>query len=267
MRGPRCTARLGQRAGRLPRRPQSRSPRRHRLRGPQQTVALRFIGCCGAARLERSIARRGRARRHGAADIVSRADPRRSRAHRSHEAVDDRRGASTRWSMRRRDFLDSITDYRAFTQSEGFFHSVAHGADFALQLALNPASTKPQLDRLLAAIATQVAPKDPERRVLGGGAGSTGARGDLHRAAEAPFRRGVESVVRDGDESEAAGSMGCRVQVRSRDPQASQREGVPAERIRDSHDQRRRRNPPIVDADPGSPQVGALGTVLAPPGA
>ncbi len=95
MRGPRRAARLGQRAGRLPRRPQSRSPRRHRLRGPQQTVALRFIGCRGAARLERSIARRGRARRHGAADVVSRADPRRSRAHRSHQTVDDRRGAST----------------------------------------------------------------------------------------------------------------------------------------------------------------------------
>lgn len=58
-------------------------------------------------------------------------------------------------------FLNSITDYRAFTQSEGFFHSVAHGADFALQLALNPATTKVQLDRLLAAIALQVAPKDP----------------------------------------------------------------------------------------------------------
>lgn len=40
-------------------------------------------------------------------------------------------------------FLNSITDYRAFTQSEGFFHSVAHGADFALQLALNPATQRP----------------------------------------------------------------------------------------------------------------------------
>ena len=57
-------------------------------------------------------------------------------------------------------FLNSITDYRAFTQSEGYFHSVAHGADFALQLALNPAVTKAQLDRLLAAIARQVAPQD-----------------------------------------------------------------------------------------------------------
>ena len=58
-------------------------------------------------------------------------------------------------------FLNSISDYRAFTQAEGYFHSVAHGADFVLQLALNAAVTKPQLDRLLAAIATQVAPQDP----------------------------------------------------------------------------------------------------------
>ncbi|MBY0494187.1 MAG: DUF2785 domain-containing protein [Cyanobacteria bacterium] len=37
---------------------------------------------------------------------------------------------------------------------------VAHGADFALQLALNPAVTNAQLDQLLPAIATQVAPRD-----------------------------------------------------------------------------------------------------------
>jgi hypothetical protein len=58
-------------------------------------------------------------------------------------------------------FLSGISDYRAFNDKEGYVHAVAHGADFALQLALNPAVTKPQLDRLLAAIATQVAPKDP----------------------------------------------------------------------------------------------------------
>lgn len=58
-------------------------------------------------------------------------------------------------------FLSTITDYRAFTEKDGYFHSVAHGADFAMQLALNPAITRPQLDRLLAAIATQIAPKDP----------------------------------------------------------------------------------------------------------
>lgn len=38
---------------------------------------------------------------------------------------------------------------------------MAHGADFALQLALNPAVSKPQLDRLLSAMAIQISPKDP----------------------------------------------------------------------------------------------------------
>ena len=58
-------------------------------------------------------------------------------------------------------FLSGVKDYRAFSNDGGFVHAVAHGADFALQLALNSAVTKPQLDRLLAAIATQIAPKDP----------------------------------------------------------------------------------------------------------
>lgn len=55
-------------------------------------------------------------------------------------------------------YLSTISDYRAFDDTNGFRHGVAHGADLAMQLALNPAITKPQLDRLLAAIATQVAP-------------------------------------------------------------------------------------------------------------
>lgn len=56
-------------------------------------------------------------------------------------------------------YLTGIQDYRAFSNTEGFRHGVAHAADFALQLALNPAISKPQLDRLLAAVATQVAPR------------------------------------------------------------------------------------------------------------
>jgi hypothetical protein len=55
-------------------------------------------------------------------------------------------------------FLAKVTDYRAFSDREGFRHGVAHGADFALQLALNPSGTKAQLDRLMLAIASQVAP-------------------------------------------------------------------------------------------------------------
>ncbi|HWI16369.1 MAG TPA: DUF2785 domain-containing protein [Vicinamibacterales bacterium] len=56
-------------------------------------------------------------------------------------------------------YLSTLTDYRAFTNKEGFRHGVAHGADLAMQLALNPAVSRPQLDRLLSAIAVQVAPK------------------------------------------------------------------------------------------------------------
>ena len=55
-------------------------------------------------------------------------------------------------------FLARLRDYRAFNDREGFRHGVAHGADFALQLALNPATTKAQLDHLMPAIAGQVAP-------------------------------------------------------------------------------------------------------------
>ena len=55
-------------------------------------------------------------------------------------------------------FLAKVSDYRAFNDREGFRHAVAHGADFALQLALNPATTKAQLDHLMLAIAAQVAP-------------------------------------------------------------------------------------------------------------
>ena len=55
-------------------------------------------------------------------------------------------------------YLARITDYRAFDNAQGFRHGVAHGADLALQLALNPLTTKPQLDHLMLAIASQVSP-------------------------------------------------------------------------------------------------------------
>ena len=43
----------------------------------------------------------------------------------------------------------------------------AGACDFVLQLVLNPAVTKPQLDRLLAAIATQVAPRQTVSYIAG----------------------------------------------------------------------------------------------------
>jgi hypothetical protein len=67
-------------------------------------------------------------------------------------------------------YLGSVRDYRGFDAREGWRHGVAHGADLLLQLALNPALDKPQLDRIFAAVASQVAPEghayvfgEPER--------------------------------------------------------------------------------------------------------
>jgi len=55
-------------------------------------------------------------------------------------------------------YLQSIRDYRGFDEREGWRHAVAHTSDVMLQLAVNPRTTKAQLDQMLAAIATQVAP-------------------------------------------------------------------------------------------------------------
>jgi len=56
------------------------------------------------------------------------------------------------------DYLAGVRDYRGFVDGEGWRHGVAHGADLVMQLALNPALEREALDRLLAALATQVAP-------------------------------------------------------------------------------------------------------------
>lgn len=56
------------------------------------------------------------------------------------------------------EYVASIVDRRGFVDGEGWRHGVAHGADVLMQLALNPRLDKAQLDRLLAAIAPQVAP-------------------------------------------------------------------------------------------------------------
>ncbi|CAN5119483.1 hypothetical protein BH11PSE14_BH11PSE14_00290 [soil metagenome] len=55
-------------------------------------------------------------------------------------------------------YLRGIIDHRGFDPQAGWRHGVAHGSDLVLQLALNPAIDKAQLDALLAALATQVAP-------------------------------------------------------------------------------------------------------------
>ena len=56
-------------------------------------------------------------------------------------------------------YLARVRDYRAFSNTEGFRHAVAHAADLVLQLALNPLTTKTQLDHMMLAVAAQVAPE------------------------------------------------------------------------------------------------------------
>ncbi len=58
------------------------------------------------------------------------------------------------------EYLGSVTDYRAFSDAEGWRHGVAHGADFAMQLALNPNVSKPSLVELRQAVSNQIAPRN-----------------------------------------------------------------------------------------------------------
>ncbi len=66
-------------------------------------------------------------------------------------------------------YVTSIRDYRGFDQEQGWRHGVAHGADLLMQLALNPALTKPQLDSILAAVASQVNAQDSHFYIYGEG--------------------------------------------------------------------------------------------------
>ena len=51
------------------------------------------------------------------------------------------------------EYLESVRDYRGYDDSQGWRHGVAHGSDWLMQLALNPALERGQLDPMLAAIA------------------------------------------------------------------------------------------------------------------
>ena len=64
-------------------------------------------------------------------------------------------------------YLRGVIDYRGFVAGEGWRHGVAHGADLALQLALNPRLTRSDADLLLGAIAAQVAPSAPVSYIHG----------------------------------------------------------------------------------------------------
>lgn len=55
-------------------------------------------------------------------------------------------------------YMTGINDYRGFSETEGWRHGVAHGADLVLQLVLNEHIGATQVDRLVTAVLTQVAP-------------------------------------------------------------------------------------------------------------
>lgn len=64
-------------------------------------------------------------------------------------------------------YLHGVSDYRGFIDGEGWRHGVAHGADLALQLTLNPGITGTQRQELLRAIATQITPDNGHAYVFG----------------------------------------------------------------------------------------------------
>jgi hypothetical protein len=66
-------------------------------------------------------------------------------------------------------YLQSVRDYRGFDEREGWRHGVAHSSDLMLQLAVNPRTSKAQLDQMLAAIATQIAPAGEHSYIYGEG--------------------------------------------------------------------------------------------------
>ena len=57
-------------------------------------------------------------------------------------------------------YLAALTDYRGFSEADGWRHGVAHAADLLMQLSLNPELTKPQADALLAAVALKAGTPD-----------------------------------------------------------------------------------------------------------
>lgn len=65
------------------------------------------------------------------------------------------------------EYLSSVRDYRGFDDAHGWRHGVAHGSDWLMQLALNPALDRAQADRILAAVAVQAVPESAHAYVFG----------------------------------------------------------------------------------------------------
>jgi hypothetical protein len=86
-------------------------------------------------------------------------------------------------------FERSVRDYRGFDERSGWRHAVAHGADWLMQLSLNPLLAKPQLDKILDAVASQVLAQGGHFYIYGEGERLAApviyaARRNLHTAAD-----------------------------------------------------------------------------------
>ena len=64
-------------------------------------------------------------------------------------------------------YLTSVRDYRGYDDAQGWRHGVAHGSDWLMQLALNPALERAQLEPMLKAIASQAVPESAHAYVFG----------------------------------------------------------------------------------------------------
>ncbi|MFD0740462.1 DUF2785 domain-containing protein [Lysobacter koreensis] len=64
-------------------------------------------------------------------------------------------------------YVTAVRDYRGYDDRAGWRHGVAHGADWLLQLALNPRVNATQLDRIVDAAGAQVVPAQPHAYVFG----------------------------------------------------------------------------------------------------
>lgn len=57
-------------------------------------------------------------------------------------------------------YLESVRDYRGFDERNGWRHGIAHGSDLLMQLSLNPRLAKADLERILRALSSQIAPEN-----------------------------------------------------------------------------------------------------------
>lgn len=91
-------------------------------------------------------------------------------------------------------YLESVQDYRGYDNTEGWRHGVAHGSDWLMQLSLNPALERAQLERILAAIASQAVPVSAHPYVFGEPGRLARARA-VHRQARSVDRGGLGGLV------------------------------------------------------------------------